>query len=449
MAKVKKAFFCNSCGAESPQWFGRCTVCGQWNSCSEEVISAAPSKAKSLGLSSSVRGVSSPAVAIQNVVHSAVNRIDLGSGELNRVLGGGLVPGSMVLVGGEPGIGKSTLALQIALRLPNFRVLYVSGEESSEQIKLRADRIGIINEQCLILSETSLENIILQATELAPEMVVVDSIQTLFSERIESSPGSVSQIRECAAMLLKFAKESGIPMLIIGHITKEGTIAGPKVLEHIVDVVFQFEGDTNSPYRILRSIKNRFGATSEIGVFEMLSDGLREVENPSEILVSHYEEPLSGIAIGASIEGQRPYLIETQALVSPAAYSVPGRSSTGYDYKRMSMLLAVLEKRQGFKLGQKDVFLNLAGGFKSMDTGLDLALVAAIISSALDVAIDSKTCFAGEVRSAPFTELRIYEAARLGFERIVISVYAKIVKPPLGINIVCVSKVNELAAKLF
>ncbi|MEG3048192.1 MAG: DNA repair protein RadA, partial [Mucinivorans sp.] len=388
---------------------------------------------------------------------SLVPRIDLGSKEVNRVLGGGLVPGSLVLIGGEPGIGKSTLALQLALRITDFDVLYVSGEESAEQIKLRADRIGVHNQKCLVLAETSLENIILHASQNIPQLLVIDSIQTLYSERIESSPGTVSQIRECAALLLKFAKESGVPVLIIGHITKDGTIAGPKVLEHIVDVVFQFDGDSNTSYRILRSIKNRFGATSEIGVFEMRGDGLREIDNPSEILVSHYDEPLSGIAIGASIEGARPYLIETQALVSTAAYGTPQRSATGVDYKRMGMLVAVLEKRLGFKLGQKDVFLNLAGGFKVVDTGLDLALVAAIVSSSLDIALGADICFAGEVglsgevRPALRTAERVNEAARLGFARIVISQYAKksIVKIPAGIEIIYVGKVMDLVRQIF
>lgn len=457
MAKIKKAFFCNSCGAEYPKWFGRCMSCNEWNTCVEEVVHQ-ESKSQNLGLSSrTINGARNNPQPVHRIQNSDVQRIDMASAEVNRVLGGGLVPGSLVLVGGEPGIGKSTLALQIALRMIDFPILYVSGEESPQQIKLRADRLGIDNEKCLILSETSLENILAHLVENEPRMVVIDSIQTLYSERIESSPGSVSQIRECAALLLKYAKESNVPVLIIGHITKEGSIAGPKVLEHIVDVVFQFDGDTNSAYRILRSIKNRFGATSEIGVFEMRSDGLREVNNPSEILVSHYDEPLSGIAIGASIDGARPYLIETQALVSTSAYGTPQRSATGVDYKRMGMLLAVLEKRLGFKLGQKDVFLNLAGGFKVTDTGLDLALVASVISSALDVPLGSDICFAGEiglsgeVRPASRTEQRVSEAARLGFARIVVSSYAKkaISTPAPGIEIIYVSKVGELASRVF
>ncbi|CDN31306.1 DNA repair protein RadA [Mucinivorans hirudinis] len=449
--KQKTAYFCRECGAESAKWFGRCTSCGAWNSCTEEVIqssSAAHAHKKS-------ERANQP-VPVRNIEKSNFERINLHNNEVNRVLGGGLVPGSLVLIGGEPGIGKSTLALQIALRLRNFPVLYVSGEESAEQIKMRADRIGVDNDECLVLSETLLENIVHQLAQNKPRLVVIDSIQTLYTDRIESSPGSVSQVRECASMLLKYAKESGVPVLIIGHITKEGAIAGPKVLEHIVDVVFQFEGDTNNSYRILRSIKNRFGATNEIGVFEMLNSGLREVENPSEILVSHYDEPLSGIAIAASIEGIRPYLIETQALVSNSAYGTPQRSATGIDYKRMGMLIAVLEKRLGFRLGQKDVFLNLAGGFKVADTGLDLALVAAIVSSATDIPLGGDICFAGEVglsgevRPALRTEQRVNEAARLGFRKIVVSSYARkaITNPPQGIEIIYVSRVADLAKKL-
>lgn len=458
MAKTKKAYFCNQCGGEFPKWFGRCTTCGEWNSCSEEIISTA--KPSSLKASRSLLGELSLANApqlINTIDQTNFERIDLNSGEVNRVLGGGLVKGSMVLFAGEPGIGKSTLALQIALRLKGKKILYVSGEESSQQIKLRAERIGVQNEECYIYSETHLENIILQATQILPDIVVIDSIQTLFTENIESSAGSISQIRECAAALLRYAKETATPVLLIGHITKEGTIAGPKVLEHIVDVVFQFDGDANNVYRILRSIKNRFGATNEIGVFEMVHNGLREVENPSEILISHYDEPLSGIAIGASIEGNRPYLIETQALVSPSAYATPQRSSTGFDYKRMGMILAVLEKRLGFKIGNKDVFINIAGGMKVNDTGLDLALVASIVSSAIDMPIRDNICFAaevglsGEIRPASRTEHRVAEAARLGFEAIVVSYYAKkgIPKPPKGIEIIYVSKVTQLSKVIF
>ncbi|MFI3287219.1 MAG: DNA repair protein RadA [Rikenellaceae bacterium] len=458
MAKVKKAFFCNSCGAESPKWFGRCTSCGEWNSCVEEVVSSTPARGISSSRASSFVQ-SQTAVAVQNIEHSETKRTSMGYAEVDRVLGGGLVDGSLVLIGGEPGIGKSTLALQIALHKKDYPVLYVSGEESPEQIKLRADRLSIENDKCLVLSETMVENIILQAVEHSPKLLVIDSIQTIYSEQVDSSPGSVSQVRQCAALLMKYAKESSIPVFIIGHITKEGSIAGPKVLEHIVDVVFLFDGDSSTSYRILRSIKNRFGATSEIGVFEMRGDGLREVSNPSEIFIPAHSEALSGVAIGAVMEGARAYLIETQALVCATGYSVPQRSSTGFDYKRMGMLVAVLEKRLGFKLGQKDLFLNLVGGFKVQDTGLDLAFVAAIISSALDVPLDDSICFAGEVglsgevRPAMRSVERVMEASRIGFKTIVISSYAKKavseVTSSLPIRVLYVSKVGDLAQMLF
>lgn len=457
MAKLKKSYFCTSCGNESPKWLGRCPACGEWNTYTEELVAPKSSRNDRTSFGYSTGLERNRPIPVKQVERSNFERIDLLNNEVNRVLGGGLVPGSLVLLGGEPGIGKSTLALQIAVRMADTPILYVSGEESPEQIKMRADRLGIQNEQCLLLSETSLENILMQLTETAPRLVVIDSIQTLYSERVESSPGSISQVRECAAMLLKYAKESRVPVLIIGHITKEGSIAGPKILEHIVDVVFQFEGDSNTAYRILRSIKNRFGATNEIGVFEMRNEGLREVDNPSEILVSHYDEPLSGIAIGATIEGVRPFLLETQALVSTSAYGTPQRSATGVDYKRLNMLLAVLEKRLGFKLGTKDVFLNLAGGFKVADTGLDLAIIAAIISSGLDVALDADICFAGEVglsgevRPAARTEQRVSEAARLGFKTIVVSGYARkaLSHTPKGIEIIYVNRVDELARRVF
>lgn len=457
MAKLKKSYFCTSCGNESPKWLGRCPACGEWNTYTEELVAPKSSRNDRTAFGYSTGLERNRPIPVKQVERSNFERIDLLNNEVNRVLGGGLVPGSLVLLGGEPGIGKSTLALQIAVRMADTPILYVSGEESPEQIKMRADRLGIQNGQCLLLSETSLENILMQLTETAPRLVVIDSIQTLYSERVESSPGSISQVRECAAMLLKYAKESRVPVLIIGHITKEGSIAGPKILEHIVDVVFQFEGDSNTAYRILRSIKNRFGATNEIGVFEMRNEGLREVDNPSEILVSHYDEPLSGIAIGATIEGVRPFLLETQALVSTSAYGTPQRSATGVDYKRLNMLLAVLEKRLGFKLGTKDVFLNLAGGFKVADTGLDLAIMAAIISSGLDVALDADICFAGEVglsgevRPAARTEQRVSEAARLGFKTIVVSGYARkaLSHAPKGIEIIYVNRVDELARRVF
>lgn len=457
MAKIKKAYFCQSCGAESAKWVGRCTSCGAWDSLIEEVIVPESSHSSKSLLPS--QGSNNTPQPIHLINELELPRIDLGSKEVNRILGGGMVPGSIVLIGGEPGIGKSTLALQLALRINDFHTLYVSGEESLQQIKLRADRLGIHNNKCMVLSETSVENILLHLSQNTPSWVVIDSIQTLHSDRIESSPGSVSQIKECAALLLRYAKSTGVPVLIIGHITKEGSIAGPKVLEHIVDAVFQFDGDSNSSYRLLRGIKNRFGSTSEIAVFEMRGDGLREVDNPSEILVSHYDEPLSGIAIGAAHEGNRAYLIETQALVSQAAYGTPQRSATGYDYKRMGMLLAVLEKRLGYRLGQLDVFANLAGGFKVSDAGLDLALVSAIISSALDIALDGDICFAGEIglsgeiRPASRTEQRILEADRLGFRRIVVSSYAKKAIEPLkdrvNIEIIAISKIAELVSRIF
>jgi DNA repair protein RadA/Sms len=393
---------------------------------------------------------------VQDIKTGETKRIDVGQSEVNRVLGGGLVPGSVILVGGEPGIGKSTLALQLALADNNLRTLYVSGEESAEQIKMRAERLGIHNEDCVVYTETLLENIVAQCEAIKPDMVVVDSIQTIYTDLVEASAGSVSQIRECASTLLKYAKGSGTPIFIIGHITKEGTIAGPKVLEHIVDVVLQFEGDGNNTYRILRGIKNRFGATFEIGVFEMLEKGLRSVENPSEVLLSHYDEPLSGIAVAATVDGIRPYLLEVQALVSQAAYGTPQRNATGYDSRRMNMLLAILEKRVGLKMFQKDVFLNFAGGFKVSDPGLDLAVVAAVLSSYFDrpinegLALAGEIGLSGEVRPAPRTEQRISEAARLGFKKIVVSGYASLpTKKIKGIEVARINTVSELARHLF
>lgn len=451
MAKVKKAFFCKECGYEAPKWLGKCPSCGAWNTFAEEVIARESVPAMVGG--STTKSRPQP---IREVSESVHQRIDTGNSEVNRVLGGGLVPGSLVLLGGEPGIGKSTLALQLALSENNLKTLYVSGEESAEQIRMRADRIGIRNEQCMIYAETLLENITAQISELQPDVVVIDSIQTIYSEVLESSAGSVSQIRETAAMLLKVAKMTGTAIFTIGHITKDGTIAGPKILEHIVDVVLQFEGDANNCYRILRGIKNRFGATFEIGVFEMVDSGLRSVENPSEILLSHYEEPLSGISVGASADGLRPYLIEVQALVSAAAYGTPQRSTTGFDARRLNMLLAVLEKRVGMKMFQKDVFLNFAGGFKVADPGLDLAVVAAVISSYYDraiaqgVALAGEIGLSGEVRPAPRTEQRISEAARLGFKRIIVSGYmSKSLKSVKGIEVVAINSIGELPKAMF
>ena len=454
MAKVKKAFFCKNCGFEAPKWLGRCPSCGEWNTFAEEII------ARESGSVPAVAAGPLPAAKpqrVRDIRESEHVRLDLGNAEVNRVLGGGMVPGSLVLVGGEPGIGKSTLSLQIALAANGLKTLYVSGEESAEQIKMRAARIGIGNDECLIYPETLLENIVAQIAEHRPDLVVIDSIQTIYTDLLDSSAGSVSQIRECAATLLKYAKSTGTSIFIIGHITKDGAIAGPKILEHIVDVVLQFEGDNNQVYRILRGIKNRFGATFEIGVFEMLDAGLRSVDNPSEILLTHYDAPLSGIAVGAAVDGARSYLIETQALVSTAAYGTPQRSATGFDSRRLNMLLAVLEKRIGLKMYQKDVFLNFAGGFKISDTGLDMSVIAAILSSYFDRPVDRETCFAGEiglsgeVRPAPRSEQRIGEAARLGFRRIVVSGYLRksLPKPPKGIEVVYINKLEELGRIVF
>ena len=451
MAKLKKAYFCRECGFEAPKWLGRCPACGEWNTFTEEVISK-PTTA----VASVLPATQSVPQRVGEIKPATHQRLDMCNAEVNRVLGGGLVPGSLVLLGGEPGIGKSTLSLQLALTSHGLRTLYVSGEESAEQIGMRAERLGVGNEECYIYAETLLENILQQIEQQKPDVVVIDSIQTIYTQTIESSAGSVSQIRECAASLLKYAKTTNTSIFIIGHITKDGTIAGPKILEHIVDVVLQFEGDGNKVYRILRGIKNRFGATFEIGVFEMLDNGLRAVENPSEILLSHYEEPLSGIAVGASVDGVRPYLIEVQALVTNAAYGTPQRNATGYDSRRMSMLLAVLEKRVGMKMFQKDVFLNFAGGFRVADTGLDLSIVSAVISSYYDRAVLDGVCCAGEVglsgevRPAPRSEQRISEAARLGFRRIIVSGFLrKNIKAPKGIEIVYINNIGELPPTLF
>ena len=452
MAKLKRAYFCSSCGYETPKWLGKCPACGEWNTITEHVVAKESSSVSS-------RLSSVPHVEprkVQDIEEHATVRVDVGIKEVNRVLGGGMVPGSLILLGGEPGIGKSTLSLQLALTENGLRTLYVSGEESAEQIKMRATRLGIRNQECTVFTETLLENIVAQIEELRPDVVIIDSIQTISTDLVESSAGSVTQIRECAATLLKVAKSLGIAVFIIGHITKEGSIAGPKILEHIVDVVLQFEGDGNHTYRILRGIKNRFGATYEIGVFEMREEGLREVANPSEILLSHYDEPLAGSAVGAAVDGMRPYLIEVQALVSGAAYGTPQRSTTGFDQRRLNMLLAVLEKRVGMKMFQKDVFLNFAGGFKIADTGMDLAVVAAIVSSYYDRALMEGVCCAGEiglsgeVRPAPRTEQRIAEAARLGFKRIVVSSFVeKSIKKRKDIEVVYISSIEQLPKALF
>ena len=454
MAEAKKAYVCRECGYDAPKWLGKCPSCGAWNTFDELVVAKKGSSVAAAVTSSAVPKAKPQRV--RDIETGTTKRIDVGQSEVNRVLGGGLVPGSVILVGGEPGIGKSTLALQLALADNGLRTLYVSGEESAEQIKMRAERLGIHNEECVIYTETLLENIVAQCEAMRPDMVVIDSIQTIYTDLVDASAGSVSQIRECASTLLKYAKGSGTPIFIIGHITKEGTIAGPKVLEHIVDVVLQFEGDGNNTYRILRGIKNRFGATFEIGVFEMLEKGLRSVENPSEVLLSHYDEPLSGVAVAATVDGIRPYLLEVQALVGTATYGTPQRNATGYDSRRMNMLLAILEKRVGLKMFQKDVFLNFAGGFKVSDTGLDLAVVAAVLSSYFDrpinegVALAGEIGLSGEVRPAPRTEQRIAEAARLGFKRIVVSSFVEnTVKRPKDIEVVFISSIEELPKAMF
>ena len=451
MAKLKRTYFCTSCGYETPKWLGKCPSCGEWSTITEHVVAKESSSTSRLNSVPRVEPRKVQDIEEQNTV-----RVDVGIKEVNRVLGGGMVPGSLILLGGEPGIGKSTLSLQLALSDNGLRTLYVSGEESAEQIKMRATRLGIRNQECTVFTETLLENIVAQIEELRPDVVIIDSIQTISTDLVESSAGSVTQIRECAATLLKVAKSLGIAVFIIGHITKDGSIAGPKILEHIVDVVLQFEGDGNHTYRILRGIKNRFGATYEIGVFEMNQEGLREVANPSEILLSHYDEPLAGSAVGAAVDGMRPYLIEVQALVSGAAYGTPQRSTTGFDQRRLNMLLAVLEKRVGMKMFQKDVFLNFAGGFKIADTGMDLAVVAAIISSYYDRALMEGVCCAGEiglsgeVRPAPRTEQRIAEAARLGFKRIVVSSFVeKSIKRRSDIEVVYISSIEQLPKALF
>lgn len=438
MAKTRSAYFCQSCGYESAKWLGKCPSCSQWNTFVEEIIEKANQSVPNWKSGSSSLQRSNKPAAIHEIVFSEENRLITPDKELNRVLGGGIVSGSIVLIGGEPGIGKSTLMLQVALNLPGLKVLYVSGEESEQQIKMRAERLSALTSKkgadtsgadTYILTETSTQNIFKQIEILQPDLVVIDSIQTLYSAHIESTPGSVSQVRECTAELLRFAKESGTPVFLIGHITKDGMIAGPKILEHMVDTVLQFEGDRHHVYRILRAVKNRFGSASELGIYEMQGSGLREVSNPSEILLSQRDEPLSGITISAMLEGLRPMLIETQALVSVSAYGTPQRSATGFDLRRMNMLLAVLEKRCGFKLSSKDVFLNIAGGLRVEDPAIDLAVVVAIISSHEDMPVGTKICFAaevglsGEIRAVNRIEQRIAEAEKLGFEQIFISKY--------------------------
>ena len=458
MAKDKTVYVCDYCGQESVKWMGKCPACGRWGTMKEIKVSPSPSSPRSGRLSSSpLIGEGSGVRLLHEIDASAEPRMDMGDAELNRVLGGGLVPGSLVLIGGEPGIGKSTLTLQTVLRLQGKRILYVSGEESARQIKLRADRLGPTNEGLFVLCETSLEKIFQHIEEMQPDLVVIDSIQTVQTETVESSAGSIAQIRECAAALLRYAKSGGVSILLIGHINKEGSLAGPKVLEHIVDVVLQFEGDQHHLYRILRSIKNRFGSTSEIGIYEMRHDGLRQVGNPSELLLTENREGLSGVAISCSIEGVRPFLIETQALVSTAAYGTAQRSTTGFDGRRLNMLLAVLEKRVGFKLAQKDVFLNIAGGLRVTDPAIDLSVVAAVLSSNGDMPIEPDVCMAGEVglsgeiRPVARIEQRVAEAQKLGFRRILIPSHnLKGLNPKqYDIELVPVRRVVEAVRELF
>lgn len=457
MAKTKTVYICSNCGADSPKWIGKCPNCGEWNTYVEETV-VKESPAARRGAAAFSTSTKPRPVLLRDISAEKEERLDMKDEELNRVLGGGLVRGSLVLIGGEPGIGKSTLILQTVLKLPELRVLYVSGEESSKQLKMRADRIDPDNQNCLILCETNLEQIFAHVENVKPDLLVVDSIQTVFTENVESSPGSITQVRECSAAILKYAKESGVPVLLIGHINKEGSIAGPKVLEHIVDTVLQFEGDQHYMYRILRSIKNRFGSTAELGIYEMRQDGLRQVSNPSELLLTQNHEGLSGVAIAAAIEGIRPFLIETQALVSTAVYGTPQRSATGFDIRRMNMLLAVLEKRAGFKLAQKDVFLNIAGGLRVNDPAIDLAVLSAILSSSLDISIETGVCMAGEIglsgeiRPVNRIEQRIMEAEKLGFSRIIIpfnNLKGFSASPKSRIEIVQVRKVEEAFRQLF
>lgn len=451
MAKTKSVYVCQNCGADSPKWIGKCNSCGEWNTYVEQVIHKTASRRYE-----TEPGRKAVPESISTVHSDKLQRYDTQNTEFNRVLGGGLVPGSMVLIGGEPGIGKSTLALQIALKF-NGTTLYVSGEESPQQIKMRAERLGNLNKETLVLSETSLQAITTQIRQVNPALVIIDSIQTLYSEEIESTPGSVSQVRECAAQLLRVAKQSGIPVVLIGHITKEGNLAGPKIMEHIVDTVLQFEGDSHHIYRILRASKNRFGSTSELGVFEMRNDGLAEVANPSEVLLNQHTEDLSGSAVAANIEGVRPLMIETQALVSTAAYGTPQRTSNGFDTKRLNMLLAVLEKRASFQLSGKDVFINIAGGLRVDDPATDLSIVSAVLSSTVDMALEKRICFAGEVglsgeiRPVSRMEQRISEAHKLGFNKIFISGFndKSISNDRFGIRIVRLTKVQDLPKQLF
>jgi len=460
MSKSKTVFFCQSCGSQSPKWIGKCPACGEWNTYVEEVIHV---EKKHGGMEAWRRGGGEAGkrggvpVKVQEIKGEEGKRRSTLNGELDRVLGGGLVPGSIILVGGEPGIGKSTLLLQVALQMKDQKILYVTGEESAQQIKMRAERVGVKNDECFIMTETGTAQILHQLDEIRPSLVIIDSIQTLQTDMLDSPAGSISQIRECAAEMQRFAKTTAIPVILIGHIIKDGSLAGPKILEHMVDTVLSFEGERNYGYRILRSVKNRFGPTSELGIYEMHDNGLREVTNPSEILISQREEDVSGVAIAASIEGLRPMLIEIQALVSSAAYGTPQRSTTGFDVRRLNMLLAVLEKRSGFRLGAKDVFLNIAGGLRVDDPAIDLAVVAAILSSNADISIDSKTCFAaevglsGEIRAVNRIEQRVAEAEKLGFERIFLSKYNRkaLSQKSYKINLVLAGSISDVVKGIF
>ncbi len=451
--KEKSVWFCSSCGNESPKWMGRCPACGEWNTMVEHKVASGGSRKSSVA--DSVPGAGRRPMPLGQIDSTLDTRVSLCNEEIDRILGGGIVEGSLVLIGGEPGIGKSTLSLQIPLGCPSLKTLYVTGEESLRQVKMRADRLGGDPANCQIFSETQIEDVVAQAREAKPDLMIVDSVQTMFSSTVESTPGSVSQVKEVAAILLRFAKETGIPVILIGHITKEGYIAGPKILEHIVDVVLQFEGDNRGSYRILRSIKNRFGSTSELAVFEMTGKGLRGVANPSELLIPMHEAGLSGAAVSVMLDGTRPFLFEVQALVSSAVYGTAQRSATGFDVRRLNMLLAVLERRAGFKLAQKDVFLNMAGGLRVNDPACDLAVICAVLSSNFDLAIPPDNCFAGEVglsgeiRPVAQLDRRVGEASRLGFKKVFVSSFASLDIAPKGIEVVKVADVPALVRALF
>ena len=448
--KAKTVWFCSNCGNEYSKWLGQCPACREWNTLVEKEVVTGKRP-----LAVSVPGAGRRPMPLKDVSTTAEDRVSLGSAEVDRLLGGGIVKGSLVLMGGEPGIGKSTLSLQIPLSCPSLKVLYVTGEESVKQVKMRADRLGGDASNCLIYSETLMDNVLAEAESAAPDLIIVDSVQTMYCQNVESTAGSVTQVKEVAAALLRFAKGSGIPVILIGHITKEGAIAGPKVLEHIVDVVLQFEGENRGPYRVLRSIKNRFGSTSELAVFEMTGTGLRQVDNPSELLIPQHEAGLSGTAVSAMLDGNRPFMFEVQALVSSAAYGTAQRSATGFDVRRLNMLLAVLERRAGFKLSQKDVFLNMAGGLRITDPACDLAVICAVLSSNFDYAIPGDVCFAGEVglsgeiRPVSQAERRAVEAARLGFRRIFVSSYTRFDRRPEWIEVVKVADIPALVKALF